>query len=775
MIPDDFPRKDVLRYYTDPCVSPKEKLDSLRSSLKWDEAIDIPGLREFTVDAFKWEFLSGAKHFIRNLAPALLIKELRLRAEREPCDDTYIIATEEARLVKTIHSTRQHITTDNSTELRVGYVPINLVNIDLNAEDPDPEIPQDGLESEDEDMPVIGEDPSSPKKKRSPRDYDAHAIEKIWVLETWIRVGVPLKIQDYEESFRSAKRYEEMKAARKEAVGARKKKTTATTKKVDKPQGSLDQFTKITKPGVQKQKARSKSPIEELNLAGVEDDLATTAYQKTLVKQVNPRIEEFDLAGCGAAEATSTSINALPKVNKLKQGPVFRVPPELQPPSPKTSTLDTIDLSLSPHPKPIKKQRTLRRSQSDTTAMTPSDKLTEAPYQHLLHSLDSETRQTPLQTAKQDLGPIRELSPFVSTRRPRSPIRRVQSIPNPPTPSAMRPTTPSPERLSTTSPTQHPIPTKRTTPKRKRQPQATEIITLSSSPQLTPGSRQKSIKDWFSPSSERSGLPNAEPPSPSPRRQNLHVSLVHLPSPPLFRAPLALLNDANILPSTQTDVGKKVVADKAGFAPLSLQGAYADDSDDDLPPLPFIAAQTTSNNLTGQAGPDALQTGRAPQSISSSESSISDEQSTNESRSQSNDRSPSISASTVSTETSITTNAITQIPRPLQPPSTTSTTTTTTTKPEAKQRRVIRIRESLFGAFATEDVIDLASSDDCASAASTSANASSGVSAQAAASGGGGGGGSGSVEAPRLTEKKRKREGRAREWRVSQVEVLDLT
>jgi len=764
VIPDGFPRKDVLRYYTDPCVSPKEKLETLRNSLKWDEAIDIPGLREFTVDAFKWEFLSGAKHFIRNLAPALLIKQLRLRAEREPCDDTYVIAQEEARLIKTIHSTRQHITTDNSTELRVGYVPINIVDIDLEAEDPDPELSQDGLEFEDEDMPIIGEDPSSPKKKRTPRDYDAHAMEKIWVLETWIRVGVPLKIQDYEESFRSAKRYEEMKAARKEAAAAKKKQPT-TKKKVDMSQGSLDQFTKVTKAGIRKPRARSKSPIEELNLAG-DQGVITTAGQKNTSKQSS--VEELDLADCGEAQHStkirSTSVVAQTKQTTVRQGPTFRMPPLIPPSSPKPTTLDTIDLSLSPHPQPVKKQRTLRRSQSDTTTMTPSVKLTDAPYHHLLHNLDSENHETSSQPdRRQDLEPIRELSPFVSTRRPRSPIRRVQSIPTPPTPSSMRATTPPSDHGTSAQP-----PLKKTTPKRKRQPQATEIITLSSSPPMTPSSRQKSIKDWFSPSSAGGALEIADPPSPSPRRGNmLQINLARLPSPPLFREPLTQLHNMNILPTTQTMVGEKVLGRK-DQVPVSM--AYADDSDDELPPLPFALTQTKSvGTSTATTGIDVVE--RASRSVAAPAYTLSsDPPSGNEATS----RKPSSSESA----TSISSRAT----------SSTSTTTIITTAPlpspalplllpansKPKPKRIIRIRESLLGAFAEEDVIDLASSDDVMpSMTSTSASVKSGTLTTPATVVQHGD--DRSDEAGMAEMKKRKRDVRTREWRVSQVEVLDLT
>ena len=80
-IPEDFPNPEVLGYYTHPVLSSVDKLDKLRRTLKWDMDIDFKELRTFTGDAFDWTKLGGAKKFIRNLAQALLVRELRMRAE----------------------------------------------------------------------------------------------------------------------------------------------------------------------------------------------------------------------------------------------------------------------------------------------------------------------------------------------------------------------------------------------------------------------------------------------------------------------------------------------------------------------------------------------------------------------------------------------------------------------------------------------------------------------------------------------------------------------
>jgi len=742
VIPDDFPRRDVLRYYTDPCVSSDERLDSLRSSLKWDQDIDLPALREFTLDAFKWEFISGAKHFIRNLAPALLVQKLRLRADLPPCDDTCLVAQQEACLVQTIHQTRQHITTDNTTEIRIGYVPLDLVDIDLEAEDPDPELPLEGLESDDEDMATIGEEPGSPKKKRTPRDYDPTGVEKIWILETWIRVGVPLKIQDHEESFRSAKLYEQMKATRKEAEGIKKKTTKKTSKKAEMPAGSLDRFTKVTKAGICKPKARSKSPTEEIDMASGEAERALS---------VPPML------------------NAIPLQKQHIDGPkrpAFRLPAALPPPSSSApGAVEVLDLSLSPNPQATKKQRVLRRSQSET--MPPVS-------QHLIQlseNIEAETMcHTPIRNANRHMPSIRELSPFVATRRPRSPIRRTKSIPTPPTPLAARPSTPPPPAYL---PQATQILKKTPTPKRKRQAVVTEVITLSSSPATTPSSRQQSITAWLSPGNKASV--EAEPPdSPSPRRNmrhatenDLQINLVRFSPPPpppplrLFlakesRMPMSESDGNVIFPGvdlrTEKEASEVVVLSDPVFA-----DTYASDSGDELPPFPlplpvaYSSAQAlrhTSMTTTASIIRPAITASLRSQSPAAD------------------------MFQTSNTMAAPPPSVPQQVPTPLAVPD------LVPRGAEPRFKRIIRIRDSLAGAWAEEDVIDLASSPlliPTVAAASAAEAEMAGAGEAKKMSGGKGETKKGSKEKGNGRKGRGSEKQRTKEWRVSQVEVLDLS
>ncbi|KAF2193833.1 hypothetical protein K469DRAFT_619222 [Zopfia rhizophila CBS 207.26] len=258
VIPEDFPRTDILGYYTHPTISTQAGLDNLKRSIKWDQDLDFPGLRVFTYDAFDWVKLGGAKHFIRNLAPAMLVRHLRMRGEGSgsASDDPNVTQEEEAKLVKGIHGKRQHAVTDNTTEFRVSFTPIELVKIDLENEDQDDALPES--DSDDEAPLEIdnGEAENAPKK-RGPTQFDPTKPERVWVLETFVRVGVPLKVQDWEAGLLKPKKPTAAKDSNKAKPKAKGTKRVNTTGSIQN--GSLDCYAKVTKPGVKRLQALGKA------------------------------------------------------------------------------------------------------------------------------------------------------------------------------------------------------------------------------------------------------------------------------------------------------------------------------------------------------------------------------------------------------------------------------------------------------------------------------------------------------------------------------------
>ncbi|KAF1945329.1 hypothetical protein EJ02DRAFT_451631 [Clathrospora elynae] len=268
-IPDDFPRLDILGYYTHPAISNQVGLDKLRRSINWNQDLDFPGLREFTHDAFDWVKLEGAKHFIRSLAPSMVVRQLRVRAEqldRFPISNIDATQEDEALLVKGIHGKRQHPVTDNCTELRVSFTPIQLVKIDLSKEEPDDEVDipsgsQTGGDADldDDDLPVELED-DGPKKRGSTK-FDPEKAARIWVMETFVKVGVPLTVQDWE-----AERQTKQKPRRAATVPAtnntapKAKSGAKRTKTIGNlPQARIETFAKVTKPGSKLSRALAKT------------------------------------------------------------------------------------------------------------------------------------------------------------------------------------------------------------------------------------------------------------------------------------------------------------------------------------------------------------------------------------------------------------------------------------------------------------------------------------------------------------------------------------
>ncbi|KAL1306252.1 hypothetical protein AAFC00_004342 [Neodothiora populina] len=276
-IPDDFPNMEVLGYYTHPAISGPEKLQKLKDTLKWDAQIDFPSLREFAKDAFDWRCIGGAKHFIRKLAPAILMRELRIQGEStdQTSDDLEAQEANETRLINSIHGKRNHSSTDGELEFRVSFVPIKLINIDLSIEDLDEELPVDeDLDSDSEPSPSQvdpNEDvdgcPASPKKKRGPMTYDPNVPIKEWLLATFVKIGAPLKVQDYEAQFNDPKKFATRNASK---TSKPRKKASDAGAKGGMARGALDRFAVTRKPNMDREQHEKPScAVAEVDLSEI--------------------------------------------------------------------------------------------------------------------------------------------------------------------------------------------------------------------------------------------------------------------------------------------------------------------------------------------------------------------------------------------------------------------------------------------------------------------------------------------------------------------------
>jgi Holliday junction resolvase YEN1 len=245
---DDFPNKEVLGYYTHPVVSSASKIQKLKEEIKWDGEVDVQGLRLFVAEAFDWTHKPGAKKFIRGIAPAILVHKLRTRVNRRDSEygDVVLTAMNEMELVRAICGKRNHFSTDGIPELRVVYHPAEIVGLDLDAEEDDNgDYGRDGLAPLNDDDQIeeyVSDDATSRSRstsptKRAPFEYDPTQPDKAWIPEAIAKVGIPLKVEDYEESLRDPRKFIKAKFAAKRA---------ATKSGV--PKGAMDRFVKFTKP-----------------------------------------------------------------------------------------------------------------------------------------------------------------------------------------------------------------------------------------------------------------------------------------------------------------------------------------------------------------------------------------------------------------------------------------------------------------------------------------------------------------------------------------------
>ncbi|KAI3393545.1 hypothetical protein diail_4136 [Diaporthe ilicicola] len=283
-IPDEFPNMDVLRYYTHPVVSQAATVERLKRELPSKKGVDVVGLRIFTAETFDWTYKIGAVKFIRVLAPGLLNQALLdLSNQTIESDDPDVRERVEARLVRSISTRRIHFSTDGTPELRLSYIPNEIVGLDLDAEEDEVTSTYGrsglALNSDDEVDEHVGDTEAGPKKVFDPLQPDL-----VWVPETVAKLGVPLSMEDWEGRQRAKQRAKDLKK-----IPAKKPRAKAS----DMPTGALDQYLKSTKPTSHSQK---KSELPSLLLlssptqsSSVQPQLRSSSFIATPVEPQESR------------------------------------------------------------------------------------------------------------------------------------------------------------------------------------------------------------------------------------------------------------------------------------------------------------------------------------------------------------------------------------------------------------------------------------------------------------------------------------------------------
>lgn len=323
-MPEDFPSQEALGYYTRPCVSSADKVARLRSELRWDAEIDFPALRGFAADAFDWRCLGGAKKFIRNLAPAMLVREIRLRGENDSNPPAEQQEECEQKLAAAIHGKRNHFSTDGELELRISFTPMDLVPIDLSIEEEEDDLrPAEGdgsdLESESAALPPSStqddsEAPVSPSKKRTFKPYHPDQPEKLWILRSFLQLGCPLLVEDWEASMKDPKEF--LKAKRKAKAAASKTiNGTKGKKKGTRMQpNALMAYTTVTKPA----SGATRSDALELNTT-------KPGERRTALRSLSPKA---NARAAAVQKPSSLDDDELEVISGFKL-PVTQVPKDL--------------------------------------------------------------------------------------------------------------------------------------------------------------------------------------------------------------------------------------------------------------------------------------------------------------------------------------------------------------------------------------------------------------------------------------------------------------
>lgn len=243
-IPEDFPNMEVLRYYTHPVVSPEPTLDIIRHRLRETREIQLEGLREFARETFNWDFRIGAIKFIRVLSEGLFVN--RLHQDGVDGDS----------LVQKVSSQRNHFSTDGTSELRLAYIPEEIVPIDISKEvEEEIAYARSGLalNSDDEFATASGGvEAAEDAQSGGGKAFDITKPELTWVLEEVARRFAPKSVEAWED-----KKSKRKSPSKKKVSGSKAK---AKTKKADiMPHGALDSFVRVTKAVESQEKATSSS------------------------------------------------------------------------------------------------------------------------------------------------------------------------------------------------------------------------------------------------------------------------------------------------------------------------------------------------------------------------------------------------------------------------------------------------------------------------------------------------------------------------------------
>ncbi|EXF73475.1 hypothetical protein CFIO01_10982 [Colletotrichum fioriniae PJ7] len=326
-IPDEFPDRQVLRYYTHPVVSSATTIDRLKAGLDWSRPIDVQGLRYFADETLDWVNKLGAIKFTRVLSPALLVHKLLERhlSDQASYQTAAEMDKEESKLINRITGIRSHHSTDGIPELRVAHIPTDIVGLDLSQEiDEADEVPFDrqglGLNSDEEfEAAIDGEGVPASSQVVPKSTFDPYAAQMIWLPESLVKLGAPLTVEDWEEKQHAkvAKASAKPKSTGSKGVGKRK-----PTKAVPAETGALDRWMQITK-STTRQSAKTGGATSQDQID--EEDVLPPQLSRPTILRPGPTKVAAAFPASSSSSSSSSSFssqrpNPLPRpTNRSKQ------------------------------------------------------------------------------------------------------------------------------------------------------------------------------------------------------------------------------------------------------------------------------------------------------------------------------------------------------------------------------------------------------------------------------------------------------------------------
>lgn len=392
-IPEEFPMKDILGYYKSPVVSAVTQIRDLGARIQWASDINISSLRLFVARCFEWSTRAGAKKFIRGIAPVLLVRKMQCagnaigKADGHPERET----SQVSKVIQSVCGHRQDFSNDGVPELRVTYIPSEIVQLDLDAEEPDQAIQNEhdlsapiqettsSGGSGDEANSVDTTKPSS--EKRAGPKYDPSEPQKAWIWERFVRAGAAAEVQQWEDQLNQKKK--------KPTKSARKVDPSIIRKSGGMKRGAIEPYVKTTKAGIMDRHVSAKAEgtgsilpsalvaaeevdqqqVQIIDLDEAAEPLAREFRSRSSSAKVSSRTSNSKYATRARTKGTVTKRKSVPshssRSTSSQQTDAFSLPPSSAQPSSATypprsaasssfgpTSESTITISSSPSPSP---------------------------------------------------------------------------------------------------------------------------------------------------------------------------------------------------------------------------------------------------------------------------------------------------------------------------------------------------------------------------------------------------------------------------------------